>query len=165
MSRTIQFLTLIVLMTLLIGCLIIPANPIFWLATATPTYTLVRAILIVLVYSFMVFGVPQYKFIRRTIAALSLALLGWALATTYNESIQLLDGLSIAAAGISLALSAIEPDYASRAEENWDVITSPIRPHVRLFGRRAAYYALVAFMLFDMMGRNVSPSHIRQVLS
>lgn len=164
MSKSIQILTLIVLTTVLIGCLLIPNNPIFWLATATPAYAVARGLLIFIIYAFLLFGVPQNAIIKRMIVALSLSLLGWALVSTYNETTQLLDGLSIAAAGISLTLAALEPDYANRAEENWDVITSPVIPHFKRFERRAVYYTLVAYMLFDILARSLQPGHQREKL-
>ena len=99
----------------------------------------------------------------RTIIGLFASLLAiWALSSTYNESIQALDGLAFASVGIALLLSSLEP--AEESQINWNGAISLIAPLTVPLQRRAAVYMVVMFMAIGLIGQDYQVSLIKQAL-
>jgi hypothetical protein len=167
MSKTIQIFSIFILTITLLGSLLIPNNPMFWLATPSVTFNIARAVLIFIIYAFLLFGAPPSKNLRIIVGGMAAFLIGWALITTYNETTQLLDGLTFAAAGVALLLNVMQPDYGAQGEENWGLITQKLSPHYALLHRQAAYYALVVFMVFGIYGSSLQNNshHIRHLFT
>ncbi len=162
MTRLIQLLSLSSLIILFIGCLIMPAMPLFWLASSSLKLMIIRFLFIALLGIIVFMGTPKNMTIRTIIGLFASLLAIWALSSTYNESIQALDGLAFASVGIALLLSSLEP--AEESQINWNGAISLIAPLTVPLQRRAAVYMVVMFMAIGLIGQDYQVSLIKQAL-
>jgi len=159
MSKSIEYLVLFILFIMLVGCLLIPANPIFWLASPETGYSILRFLLIILISTIVILGTPPSTFIKFVFGVTGAALTSWALFSTYTETMQLLDGLSLAAAGVVLGIEALSPVYLDQAEENWEGIISKFRPLLMPIERIAVAYAFLLFITVKILSTHVQIDH------
>ena len=154
MSKSLKLSVIASLTILLIGCLIMPANSAFWLATSNLSFTLIRILLLSALITFTYLGAPPSKSLRFLISIISAGIVAWALGATYNETMPLLDGFSITASGIVMWIAVLEPESETKAKVNWNGVMTYLRPVYLPIERQIVVLALVTLMIFGIIGSN-----------
>lgn len=159
MKKLIEVLVLVSLGSLLLGCLLIPSNPMFWLATPNPIFMVMQLGLITFISIFSLLGVPPLRRLRLVLAVFASVLCYWALSQTYNNTLPLLDGLAFAGAGIVLLIQLFEADHEQRSVSNWEYIVMTFKPVIVPIERMAAVYALLAIVLVGLLTASSNIEH------
>jgi hypothetical protein len=111
MTRATMVLSGLCLLVLFLGTTLFPANPTMWLAGASTAYNLLRAVLM-LVLLIPLITTPRRPWMFRVIIGLvAISVLIGTLIMTYGGTMRLLDTLSLTAASVSIAASALEISY------------------------------------------------------
>lgn len=110
MGRIIIFMSMASLLLLLVGSHLMPNNPAMWLAGTTPVYLLLRGLLIVPLGILLITKPPRHISLRVLLSLVAAGVLLAVLWFTYTNKLSALDTLSFAAAGISMAIAALEFD-------------------------------------------------------
>lgn len=134
MGKGIMFFIFVGLSILLAGGLAFPDSPAMWLASSDNLFTYLRIALLVLLGSLLVTRPPRNVYFRMFVGMVSTGLGLWALHGTYANEIQLLDGLSIVGACISMGIVALE----FNPEESFDQLAEQNRSRTAGKGQAAA---------------------------
>lgn len=110
-SKWILTLSMMGTMTLLVFGIADPNNPIMWLASTSLAFTWIRAIMIVILFGLLITEPPRNVYFRMVTGVIAVSLGAWALGTTYDNNMQLLDTLSLLQFSICTGLIALETDY------------------------------------------------------
>jgi hypothetical protein len=111
MTRPTIALSGLCLLVLFLGTTLIPANPTMWLAGASTTYNLVRVVLMLVLLTPFITGPPRNWMFRVVIGFVAVSVIIGTIVMTYDGTMKLLDTLSLAASGISIAATALEISY------------------------------------------------------
>lgn len=111
MSKLVLFLSFISLGFLLAGGLLFPDNITMWLAASTVGYTILRLLMMTLLLGLMLTNPPRNIMFRVIVGFFSVGLGVWALTSTYQNHMQLLDSATILAASVSMGIVALEYNY------------------------------------------------------
>lgn len=108
MGKFILLMTFLILGLLISLSIISPATPVLWLASATMEYNIVRFVLMVILFGLLITRPPRNQYFRYVAGVVATMVSGWALASTYQAQMQVLDCLSILAACISMGITVLE---------------------------------------------------------
>jgi len=111
MSKLILFLSFLSLTFLFIGGLLFPGNSTMWLAADGTGYAILRLTMMIVLLALLITNPPRNISFRIFVGFLSTGLGVWALTSTYQNNMQVLDGASIMLASISMAIAALEYNY------------------------------------------------------
>ena len=132
MAKVLVFLSFVVLGFFVMVTALYPTSSVLWLTSTSTPYNYSRLV-IMAVLLFMLFTTPpRNTLLRWTIGYGSIALASWSILNTYNNNIQLLDGMTYLLAAISTGTAALE--YFPEQRINWlrlfRGIHLPSVPHV-----------------------------------
>jgi peptidoglycan/LPS O-acetylase OafA/YrhL len=116
MAKLLNFLSILCLLIVSTGVLMIPSNPMFWLASSSTPLLVLRGLLGSLLFIQLVTNPPRHVWFRVVVSITSVAALGWTIYVTNKYQISLLDTFAFCAASLSLLISALErkaPDQVS----------------------------------------------------
>lgn len=139
-SKFIVFATIFCISLLLALQLIDPAASLMLLAGRGALYMALRSAMIAALLLLLFTDQPQSLALRVVKGVLAAGLSVWTFVATYQETLKLLDSLSIWAFSICTALSAVEPTYGIKSRGG--TITT-IRHKLRL---QLAHYSLPALL-------------------
>lgn len=94
-------------LTLLLG-MYDPSNSMMWLASTTQTFTIVRAGLLLVIFSLLVTDPPRNVYLRAIVGLLSVVTVGATAGAFYNNHMQVLDAFLLMAIGISSGITVLE---------------------------------------------------------
>ncbi len=94
-------------LTLLMG-LYDPSNSVMWLASTTDNFTILRAALLVVIFTLLFTEPPRNKYLRAFIGLLSVVLVSSSLGAFYDNHMQALDAFLLIAVGISSGITVLE---------------------------------------------------------
>ncbi len=108
MTKVLLFLSFLMLGFFVIVSVLYPTSSVLWLASTATSYNYSRlAIMAVLLFMFVT-SPPRNTLLRWVIGYGSVALATWSIFNTYNNDIQLLDGMVYLLAAISAGIAALE---------------------------------------------------------
>lgn len=107
MRNILNFLAAAFLLVLLLSAQLYPASPLFWVASQTPSFTVLRYALVLVLLWFIVHP-PKSKVLRVPIGAGAFILAGWLSDTTYQGSLGFIDFLTLAIAVVALLTTLLE---------------------------------------------------------
>jgi hypothetical protein len=108
MQKFMQACTLAFLAFLTVGQIYFPASPLMMLTSSAPLILALRAV-IVLGVLILTFTRPPRTFYMRCVLGVSASvLLGWAGYQTWEDNLEILDGLVFLTAAVSFGLAALE---------------------------------------------------------
>ncbi len=110
MGKLIEILALLSIVTIFIGSVLFPESSFMWLATVTSNLTLLRIVLITLIATLLISGSLFDHHLHWLLGIFAVGLGSWALYGTYDNHLQILDGLSFLGTSIALALEALQPN-------------------------------------------------------
>jgi hypothetical protein len=108
MGKTLLLISFLCLGFVSIGTSIFPQNPMFWLASAAPSYQYLRELLVFVLVIQLTTSPPRHMWFRIISGAVALVLAIWCVRQTYDNQMQLLDSLSLLGTSIAIGISAIE---------------------------------------------------------
>jgi len=137
MRTVVGILALASLLFVFICSMLFPESPYMWLATSSPNFTLLRIILITLIATLLITAPVFDHHLHGLLGIFAGSMIIWALLSTYDNHLQILDSLSFLAAGISLGIEALEPGRGGMQHEH--VATKQLRVEM------LAAYAMTRF--------------------
>jgi TctA family transporter len=155
MGKIIELSALVSLLFVFVCSIAFPRSSFLWLATASSTFTVLRMILITLIGTLLITRSFYDHHLHWLLGAFAITLSGWALYATYSNQLQILDGLSFLAAGLSLGLEALEPGV-ERAPAAEPVTLQQLRSEVK---HKLAIYTLAAYVVTRSIALNHSPNN------
>jgi hypothetical protein len=108
MSKLVLLLSFLGIGILLIVGLIDPNNSVVWLASTAPAFSLVRIAMMAVLLALLVTNPPRSIILRIVIGLFSIGLISWALRSTYDYHMKLLDTFSLLEVGLSAGISVLE---------------------------------------------------------
>jgi hypothetical protein len=108
MGKKLLAAALLTLIFLAFGTQIAPDSPMFWLASSTIGYQVVRFGLMLVLLLQLCTDPPRHKTFRIISAVVSGLTAFWVLRATYNNHMMLLDSLSLLASSIAIGVTALE---------------------------------------------------------
>lgn len=88
-----------------------------WFASTALQINILRVSLILLLALVTLINISIHPFLRALVGTVSLGLLWWTIKTTFNDTLNLLDILSLLLAGVSLLILALEKGKQENLEE------------------------------------------------
>ena len=110
MSKVVLALALLGISLLFVLGLINPQHPIMWMAETSPAFTVIRAVLIVVLIALLVTHPPRNVYLRTVVGMICLGIASWALTATYRNELHLLDSLSLLEVCILSGIAVLEVD-------------------------------------------------------
>lgn len=101
--------------TLLLG-MYDPGNPMMWLASTTETFTLLRAGLLLMLFTLLVTEPPRNVYLRAFIGIVSVVLVSSSLGAFYVNHMQAVDAFLLMATGIASGITVLERDLLAEDE-------------------------------------------------
>jgi hypothetical protein len=98
-------------MFLQLGSYLFPSDPVMWLATSSHTYDALRFAIMPVLITLLATNPPRHMALRRFVGAFSIVLLSSVALLTYNNMMNMLDTMALAAAGIAMGIVALEITY------------------------------------------------------
>ena len=95
------------LLILLLTAQLYPASPLFWVASLEPAFTVLRYVLVFVLFWFIVHP-PKSKILRVPLGFGTLVLTAWLADTTYQGSMGFIDFLTLATAAAALLTTLLE---------------------------------------------------------
>lgn len=93
-----------------------PGNPMMWLASTTETFTLLRAGLLLMLFTLLVTEPPRNVYLRAFIGIVSVVLVSSSLGAFYVNHMQAVDAFLLMAAGIASGITVLERDLLAEDE-------------------------------------------------
>ena len=118
MSKLVLVLSLLCLIILIAGSLIMPNDPIMWLAATSSGFIFLRLAVCAALIAFLVTNPPRSLLLRYVIGLFASCLVMGTMILTYENIMKWLDSLSLAAAGTALGIMALEINYETGAVKN-----------------------------------------------
>jgi hypothetical protein len=109
-SKVILFLSFISLGLLLVLGIVAPDTPAMWLASTTPQFAVIRAVLIAALIGLLVTNPPRNVYLRGLVGIISVSLVSWCLNATYNNEMGIVDTMSLLQASVAAGLTVLELD-------------------------------------------------------
>ncbi|HXR50486.1 MAG TPA: hypothetical protein VN778_05685 [Verrucomicrobiae bacterium] len=154
MGKIIELSALVSLLFVFVCSVAFPRSSFMWLATASSTFTILRMILITLIATLLITRSFFDHHLHWLLGAFAIMLSGWALFATYSNQLQILDGLSFLAAGLSLGIEALEPGVDRPSTEPLSL--QQLRSEVK---HKLAIYTLAAYVVTRAIALNHSPNN------
>ncbi len=115
MTKLILILSSIGLTLIMLLGLYDPSNSIMWLASTTQAFTIVRAALLLVIFSLLVTDPPRNVYLRAIVGVFSVVIVGSTIGAFYENHMQALDAFLLMATGIATGITVLELDQ--RVEE------------------------------------------------
>jgi hypothetical protein len=107
MRNFLNFLAAAFLLVLLLTAQLYPASPLFWVASLSPMFTVLRCALVFVLLWFIIHP-PKSKVFRVPLGSATLVLAYWLADTTYQGSLGFMDFLTLAIATVALLTTLLE---------------------------------------------------------
>lgn len=117
MGKLVLFLSFISLFILIAGSLLIPNDPIMWMAGTSSGFIVLRIIVCVALIALLVTNPPRNPIMRYVIGLFAAGLVVSSVILTYNNDMKFLDSLSLAAAGTAMSITALEINYEAENQK------------------------------------------------
>lgn len=114
MGKLLLVMTFIGFSILLIFGFVNPDSPVMWLASTSIEFTILRLVLIAILFAMFVTNPPRNVIFRAVVGATCMVLAGWALFATYENSMKILDTMMILESTIICGLMVLERGLHSR---------------------------------------------------
>lgn len=111
MGKLLLFLSLLSMVILLIGSVLAPESSTMWLASTSLSYDIARLIFSGGLIALLLTKAPRKMLVRVITGVMAFVIVILSLYMTYQGSIKLLDGMSFAAAALSMGVAALEVGY------------------------------------------------------
>ncbi len=108
MSRVLLVLSALSLLILMAGTALVPQNPVFWLATNSGLYQVIRGVLAVILLAQSVTEPPRHWLLRGLAGVVSIGIVAWVVVVAYLGSMLFLDVISLLAAACAIGVTAME---------------------------------------------------------
>lgn len=108
MSKVLLFLSFISLVILTIGTSIVPQSHVFILASNSVTYDYIREGLAALLFLQLITRPPRHLIFRLLTGSIALVTAGWVIWSALNNTMSVLDILSIASAAAAIGVTTLE---------------------------------------------------------
>ena len=108
MGKTLMFLSFLSLVILVIGAAFFPNAQLFILASTSGSYQLVREILASVMFLQLITHPPRHLAFRILAGVVAVGVGGWALKSSYNGTMLLLDMFSLLASAVAIGVTALE---------------------------------------------------------
>ncbi len=119
MGKSALLLSFIAIAIVGFGVMLAPQSPLFWLATAGPTYQHVRIIIAAILAIQLLTNPPRHIWFRIFAGSLALVAGVWAIEQTYSYHMQLLDTLAFLGASFGMFATSLERSAA--VEEKYEM--------------------------------------------
>ncbi|MDL2363529.1 MAG: hypothetical protein QFB86_04085 [Patescibacteria group bacterium] len=110
MNKLVLVLSFIGLSISLAFGLIDPNNPIMWLSSTTTSFALLRAALLVVIFSLLITEPPRNAYLRVFVGLLSGVLVTWSVTSAYHNAMPICDAFLLFAVGLSSGITVLERD-------------------------------------------------------
>jgi hypothetical protein len=108
MGKLLQFLSIAILGLLAVGTATVPDNSAFWLASAYPSYNVMRLVLGIILCLQLFTIPPRHLWFRMFAGFVSVSTMVWAVYETYQYQMLAQDTLAFFAASIAVGVTALE---------------------------------------------------------
>src|SRR5947209_7313334 len=110
MSKLILLLSLLAVALMFALGMTDPNSPAMWMGSTSINFAFLRLVMMAVLASLLVTHPPRNVHMRMAIGIFASLLAGWALYTTYENSMKLLDTMAILQFSISAGLTILESD-------------------------------------------------------
>ena len=110
MGKTLQLLALFGLMIIIVGTILYPQNPAFWLTSGFSTYQYIREALAGVLIVQLIAQPPRHIWLRVFSGVLAIGVGIWAIEATYAYHMLLVDTLCFLGAALAIGAAALEYD-------------------------------------------------------
>lgn len=107
MGKVITFLAAMLLLAMLLVAQLYPGSPLFWVASTTMIFTVLRYTLIV-VLLWLLIQPPRAKWLREPLALVESLFSLWLVGASYLGAIQFIDSLTLMSAAAAICLELLE---------------------------------------------------------
>ena len=111
MTKLVLVLSFVGLAITLAFGLLDPTNPIMWLSSTTGSFAILRASLMAIILALLVTEPPRNMYLRLFVGFVSVGIVGWSITATYQNTMQIGDGILLLSTGFAMAITVLERTY------------------------------------------------------
>lgn len=111
MGKFLLTMALMILLFLLAGTIGTPDNALFWFASSSLAFQLVRGVLSVVLIVQIFTQPPRHIWFRLSAGLLAVGVTVWAIQSSYSFTMPILDTFAFLAASVAIGVTALERKY------------------------------------------------------
>lgn len=116
MGKVLLLLSFLSLAVLTLAKAFDPTSRIFWMASASTGYQIIRIILATVLFGQLLTHPPRHTAFRMIAGIVAVLISGWAIQSTLNGVMPFLDSLSLLASATAIGVTALEVNTAEESK-------------------------------------------------